>query len=83
MSALVSAFCEGVSLTGNNYMPGIMAQPANGYELVRQLTLEFSIRSRSEALSLRANLSARSFVLSAQETSPSSVVSDTIRKLDF
>ena len=83
VSALVSAFCEGVSLTGNNYMPGIMAQPANGYELIRQLTLEFSIRSRSEALSLRANLSARSFVLSAQETSPSSVVSDTIRKLDF
>ena len=83
VSSLIGAFCEGVSLTGGSDTPGVLAQPANGYELVRQLTLEFSIRSRSEALSLRANLSARSFVLAPQETSTSSVVSDTIRKLDY
>ena len=60
-----------------------VTQQGNGYELVRQLTLEFSIRSRSEALSMRANIATKSFNLSGQETSPSSVVSDTIRRLDL
>ena len=43
VNSLIGAFCEGVSLTGGSYTPGVLAQPANGYELVRQLTLEFSI----------------------------------------
>ena len=58
-------------------------QASNGFELLRQLTLEFSIRSRSEALSFRTNLASKSFSLSAQETSPATVVTDTIRKIDF
>ena len=41
------------------------------------------LRTRAEALALRAAFSMRSFQLSAQETSPSSVVTDTIRKLDL
>ena len=58
-------------------------QQSNGYELLRQLTLEFSIRSRSEALSLRTQIAGRSFVLAAAQTSPSSLVSDTIRRMDY
>ena len=84
---LIAVFCEGVSLNTSNMnessMMIAMSQAANGYELLRQLTLEFSIRTRSEALSLRTSISGRSFTLSAQETSPGSVVTDTIRKIDY
>ena len=82
-AALIGVFCEGVSLTSVSGVMGLSSQPANGFELIRQLTLEFSIRSRAEALSLRASLVAKSFTLTAQETTPGSVVSDTIRKLDY
>ena len=58
-------------------------QSSNGFELIRQLTLEFSVRSRSEALTFRTALAAKTFQLSSAETSPSSVVTDTIRRLDF
>ena len=58
-------------------------QASNGFELLRQLTLEFFIRARSEALSFRTDLASKSFSLSAQETSPATVVTDTIRKIDF
>ena len=47
------------------------------------LLLNFPIRSRSEALSLRTQIAGRSFVLAAAQTSPSSVVSDTIRRIDY
>ena len=53
-SNLIGVFCEGVplsSLSGSTMDSGV-TQQGNGYELVRQLTLEFSIRSRSEALSM-------------------------------
>ena len=82
---LVNVFCEGVPLTSTSGGVDLVrsVQQGNGYELVRQMTLEFSIRSRSEALSMRANIATKSFCLSAQETTPSSVVSDTIRKLDL
>ena len=84
--ALVQAFSEGVSLHSvgsDDRMAIAVNQQSNGYELLRQLTLEFSIRSRSEALSLRTQIAGRSFVLAAAQTSPSSLVSDTIRKIDY
>ena len=84
--ALVQAFSEGVSLHAvgsDDRMAIAVNQQSNGYELLRQLTLEFSIRSRSEALSLRTQIAGRSFVLAAAQTSPSSLVSDTIRKIDY
>ena len=56
---------------------------ANGYELVRQLTLEFSLRSRAEALTVRASLASKTFTLSSSETSLGSIASDTIRRMDF
>ena len=83
---LVSAFVEGVHLHGqgigheNEDMRG---QSANGYELLRQLTLEYSLRTRAEALSLRSLFASRSYVLSASETSASSLVSDVIRRIDL
>ena len=84
---LIAVFCEGVALDATSMSEAnlmiAMSQAADGYELLRQLTLEFSIRTRSEALSLRTAISGRSFTLSAQETSPGSVVTDTIRKIDF
>ena len=58
-------------------------QSANGYELLRQLTLKYSLRTREEALSLRSLFASRSYVLSASETSASSLVSDVIRRSDL
>ena len=84
--ALVNAFSEGVALHGvgsSDRVAVAVNQQANGFELLRQLTLEFSLRSRSEALSLRTQIAGKSFVLAATQTSPSSLVSDTIRRLDY
>ena len=84
--ALVNAFSEGVALHGvgsSDRVAVAVNQQANGFELLRQLTLEFSLRSRSEALSLRTQIAGRSFVLAATQTSPSSLVSDTIRRIDY
>ena len=84
--ALVNAFSEGVALHGvgsSDRVAVAVNQQANGFELLRQLTLEFSLRSRSEALSLRTQIAGKSFVLAATQTSPSSLVSDTIRKIDY
>ena len=84
--ALVNAFSEGVALHGvgsTDRMTVAVNQQANAFELLRQLTLEFCLRSRSEALSLRTQIAGRSFVLAATQTSPSSLVSDIIRKIDY
>ena len=81
-SNLINAFTEGVSLVNAGAVLNL-SQGGNGFELLRQPTCEYSLRTRAEALALRAAFSMRSFQLSAQETSPSSVVTDTIRKLDL
>ena len=84
--ALVNAFSEDVALHGvgsSDRVTVAVNQQANGFELLRQLTLEFSLRSRSEALSLRTQIAGKSFVLAATQTSPSSLVSDTIRRIDY
>ena len=54
-----------------------------GFEMVRQLTLEYSIRTRSEVLSFRTALAGKSFSLHGSETSASTVVTDSIRKIDY
>ena len=80
-----NVFLEGISLqeAGGSFSAIQASQGANGYELLRQLTLEYSLRTRSEALSMRAGLASRTFSLSAAETSPTTVVSDVIRRIDF
>ena len=83
---IIAAFSEGLNVQGNPPGMSLMTEgelKSNGYELLRQLTQEFSLRSRAEALSLRTSLAAKSFSLSPNETTVSTVVSDTIRKLDF
>ncbi len=84
-SMLISVFGEGMNLISHGVfgaMPVSQAS-ANGYELLRQLSLEFCLRSRGEDLAMRTSLAARSFVLTASEKTVGSVVSDTIRKLDY
>ena len=83
---IIAAFSEGLNVQGGLPSFSLMTEgelKSNGYELLRQLTQEFSLRSRAEALSLRTSLAAKSFTLSPSETTISTVVSDTIRKLDF
>ena len=82
-SALINAFSEGISLASSNVDMNPGVQISNGFELIRQLTLEYSIRTRSEALTFRTALANRTFALSASETSPSSIVTDTIRRIDY
>ena len=83
---LVSAFVEGVHLHRfglSHESDDMKGQSANGYELLRQLTLEYSLRTRAEALSLRSLFVNKSYVLSSSETSASSLVSDVIRRIDL
>ena len=85
-SMLVSAYMEGINLhrmVGSDEETLLNSQGANGFELLRQLTHEYSLRSRAEALSLRASLATKSFVLSGAETTTMTVVSDTIRRVDL
>ena len=79
---LITAYSEGVSLVamGSSLSP---SQMSNGFELLRQLTCEYSLRTRSEALSLRTAFATKVFQLKSNETSPTSVVSDVIRKVDL
>ena len=85
-SMLVSAYMEGINLhrmSGSDDDVLMNSQGANGFELLRQLTQEYSLRSRAEALSLRASLATKSFVLSGSETTTMTVVSDIIRRVDL
>ena len=54
----------------------------NGFELLRVLTKEFTLQSRSEALALRAELLQKEFTPGKSETSVSTVVADIIRHLE-
>ena len=76
-ATLINAFLEGISLASSSVDMNPSVQTSNGFELIRQLTLEYSIRTRNEALTFRTALANKTFALSASETSPSSVVTDT------
>ena len=82
-ATLINAFSEGISLASSSVDMNPSVQTSNGFELIRQLTLEYSIRTRNEALTFRTALANKTFALSASETSPSSVVTDTIRRIDY
>ena len=56
-----------------------MSYMGNGYELLRQLVKEFSMRFRSEAVSLRASLMSKVFQANASYGAP---VADTIRQIE-
>ena len=46
---LINAFSQGINLCSADVGVNTELQASNGFELVRQLTLEYSIRTRSEA----------------------------------
>lgn len=81
-ATLIAAFMEGVNLV-SMVSDGLSGQQANGYELLRQLTQEYSLRNRSEALMFRTSLASRSFVLPPGETSPTTLVGDVVRKIEL
>ncbi len=56
-----------------------MTYMGNGYELLRQMVKEFSLRSRSEAVSLRASLMSKVFHANAAYGAP---VADTVRQIE-
>ena len=79
---LINAFSEGIDL-GSSTTTMSSQQASNGFELARQLTLEYSIRTRSEALAFRSALAGKTVTLSNAETSPATRVTDVIRKIDY
>ncbi len=81
----MNAFTEGVSLEGRLTLDPMTVrnQTANGYELLRQLTQEYSLQTRAEALALRTALSTKTFSLKVGETSNSIQVADIIRLKTF
>ena len=81
-SNLIHAYMEGIQVSSG--MPEVSReQDCNGYELLRQLAREYSLRSRGEALAFRTSLATKTFVVPSNETSPSSMVSDTIRRIEL
>ena len=82
---LINAFLEGVSLdahTGALDLRVARDQVSNGYELLRQMTVEYSLQSRSEALALRTALVSKTFSVKSSEGG-NSQVADVIRRIDY
>ena len=83
ISLLILGFQEGLDIqhgvTTGDVFANATTYMSNGYELLRQLTREFSLRSRTEALSLRVQLMSRTFQVSGSEAQ----ISDLIRQIDF
>ncbi len=86
VSALISTFGEGISLLGILNGTEIIGTNTHmkhhGFELIRQLSVEYSIKSRAEALSFRAVFLQKQLHVTSAESSSGSVVVDTIRKVD-
>ena len=49
-ATLINAFLAGISPASSSVDVNSGVQTSNGFELIRQLTLEYSIRTRNEAL---------------------------------
>ena len=73
ISLLIQGFSEGLDIVA------VAMHTGNGYESLRQLVKEFSLRSRSEAVSLRASLMSKVFQANAACGAP---VADTIRQIE-
>ena len=88
IALLIQGFSEGLDIIpvgdgcSNDWFGNATTYSGNGFELLRQLTREFSLRSRSEALSLRASLMSKVFQPSQLAGRSSTQVSDVIRQLE-
>ena len=84
ISLLIQGFMEGldilpISSSGDRF-GNVSSYMGNGFELLRQLGSEYSLRNRSEGLSLRSALMARTFAGQGGSLSP---VSDVIRQIEL
>ena len=82
ITLMIQSFGEGsdivaVAMQGDVF-GNCLSYMGNGFELLRQLAKEFSLRSRAEAMSLRAMLMARTF----QAQTSSAPVADTVRQIE-
>ena len=80
-SNLIHAYIEGIQVS-SGMSEVSREQDCNGYELLRQLAREYSLRSRGEALCI-SDFVSKTFVVPSNETSPSSMVGDTIRRIEL
>ncbi|CAE7748672.1 ZCCHC13 [Symbiodinium sp. CCMP2592] len=82
ITLMIQSFGEGLDIVAvamqGDVFGNSLSYMGNGFELLRQLAKEFSLRSRAEAMSLRAMLMARTF--RAQDSS--APVADTVRQIE-
>ena len=82
ISMMISGFMEGLDIIPGTSAGDVFGNATtylgNGFELVRQLTKEYSLRSRGECLSLRTQLLSRTFASTASD----GAVSDIVRQID-
>ena len=75
---LIRAFQAGIGFAG---VP-LKAYSDNGYELLRILTMEYSLQSRTEAIALRTELMSKVCRPHDKDTTSMTVISDTVRCVD-
>eukprot|EP00439_Symbiodinium_sp_Y106_P072684 s1971_g13.t1 len=82
ITLMIQSFGEGLDIVAvamqGDVFGNSLSYMGNGFELLRQLAKELSLRSRAEAMSLRAMLMARTF--RAQDSS--APVADTVRQIE-
>ena len=82
ISMMISGFMEGLDIipgtSAGDLFGNASTYMGNGYELIRQLTKEYSLRSRAECLSLRMQLAGKTFTSHAAD----SPVADVIRQIE-
>ena len=82
ITLMIQSFGEGLDIVAvamqGDVFGNSLSYMGNGFELLRQLAKEFSLRSRAEAMSLRAMLMARTF----QAQTSSAPVADTVRQIE-
>ena len=83
ISLLIQGFSEGLDIVAvaqqGDLFGNATTYMGNGFELLRQLCREFSLRNKSEAVSLRASLMQKSFHANAAYGAP---VADTVRQIE-
>ena len=82
ITLMIQSFGEGLDIVAvamqGDVFGNSLSYMGNGFELLRELAKEFSLRSRAEAMSLRAMLMARTF----QAQTSSAPVADTVRQIE-
>ena len=84
IALLIQGFSEGLDIVAVASQGDILGNATtymgNGFELLRQLVKEFSLRSKSEAVGLRASLMQKTFHSSSASGAP---VADTVRQIEI